>query len=113
MGRKRIFDPGGQHEAESFTLQLLTGEIRLYVLPADEDDSEQHDRAMCVHVFADGAESVTPGRTITHHRTGRVFRCEMCQVCKAMHMPRPDQRAENDFRNALVRIMDEPPDATG
>jgi hypothetical protein len=33
--------------------------------------------------------------------------------CKAMHMPRPDQRADNDFRNALVRIMDEPPDATG
>jgi hypothetical protein len=88
----------------------LTGDIKLYLLPAgDEGNEERVDRMVCVHVFADGVEPVEPNGTITSHNPERVWRFETCKVCSAMHSikGRPDLLAEQDFRNALNRIMHE------
>lgn len=101
-------DPKGDHER--IGLRLLTGFMPLFVLQAEAEGNEERvDRMVCVHVFADGAESVRPNGTITAHNPERIFRWELCEVCSAMYSikGRPDLLAEQDFRNALTRIMDE------
>jgi hypothetical protein len=105
---KREFDAGGQHEAQVQTFRLVTGEIKLFVLPADHEDNEQHaDRMMCIHVFADGAEPASTTATLTTHKPERVWRFELCKVCSAMHMTLTlEQTAERDFQETLSRIMD-------
>jgi hypothetical protein len=79
----------------SIALDLVTGELTLYLV--------EESRACCVHV-RDGEPAMQPSGTITL-RDGLVLSWELCRICAALHTPTPEQRAEQEFRSALLRIM--------
>lgn len=63
----------------SFALDLLTGELTLFLVAKD--------RACCVHV-RDGEDSFVVG-TITL-QDGHVLSWELCRICVALHTLMPD-----------------------
>jgi hypothetical protein len=81
----------------SFALDLVTGSLTLYLV--------EERRACCIHV-RDGEPATQPTGTITL-KDGQVLSFELCRVCSAMHTLTTEQLAEQDFRNALRRVMQE------
>jgi hypothetical protein len=83
---------------KSFALDLVTGSLTLYLV--------EERRACCIHV-RDGEPAVTGAPRDTIEWKGERWSWELCRVCAALHTTTPEQRAEQDFGTALLRILHE------